>query len=303
MMNGERAKRLRALFDRPSRVVAAPGVFDAFSARLAARSGFEAVYMTGSGVAGTLGFPDNGVVTLTEQVNVARSIARSVDVPLIADAEGGFGTVDNIRRTVREYEDAGVAGFHLEDQIAGVLKVAHVYIDGKGNADSAAAYAARKVAVDRVLLTEEEMVGNVAAAAAARRNPDTILIARTDAMPLEGIENAIARGNAYAEAGADLIFVQQPRTREEVAALVKGLRVGLMISNTLVDAAGVTTAELEQLGVKLIVCPGQALRVALKALGAAYAEYKAKGTFSGLAPAMMETAQLRELTGESALPR
>ena len=299
-MNVDRARQLRALLARPRKIVCAPGVYDAFSARIAERNGFEAVYMSGSLVAGTLGFPDNGVVTLTEQAAVGRSIARSVAIPVVADAESGFGDLDNLRRTVQEYEDAGIAGLHLEDQRAGVLKAVHVYIDAKGDAAQAAGYAERSAASP--ILAQDEMVRNVAAAVAARRNPETVIVARTDAMPLEGIDAAIVRANAYAAAGADLVFVQQPRTREEVAALVRGLRAGLMLSNTLLDQNGVTTAELEQLGVKLVMA-GQAHRIAMKAMDDAMAEYKAKGTYAGLRDAMMPTAAMRELTGEAALPR
>jgi 2-methylisocitrate lyase-like PEP mutase family enzyme len=299
-MNVDRARQLRALLARPGKIVCAPGVYDAFSARIAERNGFEAVYMSGSLVAGTLGFPDNGVVTLTEQAAVGRSIARSIAIPVVADAESGFGDLDNLRRTVQEYEDAGIAGLHLEDQRAGVLKAVHVYIDAKGDAAQAAGYAERSAASP--ILTQDEMVRNVRAAVAARRNPETVIVARTDAMPLEGIDAAIARANAYAAAGADLVFVQQPRTREEVTTLVRGCTAGLMLSNTLLDQNGVTTAELEQLGVKLVMA-GQAHRIAMKAMDDAMAEYKAKGTYAGLRDAMMPTAAMRELTGEAALPR
>jgi len=299
-MNVDRARQLRALLARPGKIVCAPGVYDAYSARIAARNGFEAVYMSGSLVAGTLGFPDNGVVTLTEQAAVGRSIARSIAIPVVADAESGFGDLDNLRRTVQEYEDAGIAGLHLEDQRAGVLKAVHVYIDAKGDAAQAAGYAERSAASP--ILTQDEMVRNVRAAVAARRNPETVIVARTDAMPLEGIDAAIARANAYAAAGADLVFVQQPRTREEVTTLVRGCTAGLMLSNTLLDQNGVTTAELEQLGVKLVMA-GQAHRIAMKAMDDAMAEYKAKGTYAGLRDAMMPTAAMRELTGEAALPR
>ena len=299
-MNVDRARQLRALLARPRKIVCAPGVYDAFSARIAERNGFEAVYMSGSLVAGTLGFPDNGVVTLTEQAAVGRSIARSIAIPVVADAESGFGDLDNLRRTVQEYEDAGIAGLHLEDQRAGVLKAVHVYIDAKGDAAQAAGYAERSAASP--ILAQDEMVRNVAAAVAARRNPETVIVARTDAMPLEGIDAAIVRANAYAAAGADLVFVQQPRTREEVTTLVRGCTAGLMLSNTLLDQNGVTTAELEQLGVKLVMA-GQAHRIAMKAMDDAMAEYKAKGTYAGLRDAMMPTAAMRELTGEAALPR
>ena len=299
-MNVDRARQLRALLARPRKIVCAPGVYDAFSARIAERNGFEAVYMSGSLVAGTLGFPDNGVVTLTEQAAVGRSIARSIAIPVVADAESGFGDLENLRRTVQEYEDAGIAGLHLEDQRAGVLKAVHVYIDAKGDAAQAAGYAERSAASP--ILAQDEMVRNVAAAVAARRNPETVIVARTDAMPLEGIDAAIVRANAYAAAGADLVFVQQPRTREEVTTLVRGCTAGLMLSNTLLDQNGVTTAELEQLGVKLVMA-GQAHRIAMKAMDDAMAEYKAKGTYAGLRDAMMPTAAMRELTGEAALPR
>lgn len=265
-MNHAAARTLRDLLARPGKIVVAPGAYDAFSARLAQSNGFEAVYLSGSLVAGSLGFADNGVVTLTEAVYAARIVARAVDIPVVADAESGFGDLDNLRRTVREFEDAGVAGLHLEDQRGGGPKAAHVYIATGAPAGGA-------------FFTIEEMVRNVKAAVAARRNPDTVIIARTDALAAEGMEPALARANAYAAAGADLVFVQQPRTAEEVAVLVRDVRAGLMLSNTLLDAAGVTSGDLERLGVKLVM-GGQAHRIAMQAAGAALAAFKETGTFA-----------------------
>jgi 2-methylisocitrate lyase-like PEP mutase family enzyme len=265
-MNHAAARTLRELLARPGKIVVAPGAYDAFGARLAERNGFEAVYLSGSLIAGSLGFADNGVVTLTEQTYAARVVARAVGIPVVADAESGFGDLDNLRRTVREYEDAGVAGLHLEDQRPGGPKAAHVYIATGAPAGGA-------------FFTIEEMARNVEAAVAARRNPDTVINARTDALAAEGMAPAIERANAYAAAGADLVFVQQPRTADEVAALVRGVKAGLMLSNTLLDAAGVTSGDLERLGVKLVM-GGQAHRIAMQAADAALAAFKATGTFA-----------------------
>ncbi|WP_336031109.1 isocitrate lyase/PEP mutase family protein [Geodermatophilus sp. FMUSA9-8] len=197
LLSGARAPRarLRELLAGPGPLMA-PGAYDALTARLIEQAGFDAVYMTGFGTtAGLLGRPDVGLLSGAEMVDNARRIAAAVDVPVIADADTGYGNAINVVRTVQLYEQAGVAGIQLEDQVM-PKKCGHM--SGKA------------------LIGTGEMVGKIRAAAAARRDPDLVLIARTDAVAVTGVDDALARARAYAEAGADLLFVEAPTTEADV---------------------------------------------------------------------------------------
>ena len=191
------AARFRELLRRDGMVVA-PGAYDCITARLIERAGFDAVYMTGAGTAATLGYPDFGLVTMSEMVANAGRIAAAVGVPVIADADTGYGNELNVVRTVREYERAGVAGIHIEDQ--GFPKKC-------GHLD------------DKEIVPREDWLAKIRAAAASRRSPDFLVIARTDARAVAGFDEAIARANAAIAAGADMAFVEAPQTVEEVAAV------------------------------------------------------------------------------------
>ncbi|MPQ96600.1 carboxyvinyl-carboxyphosphonate phosphorylmutase [Modestobacter sp. I12A-02628] len=197
--------RLRELLTRP-RPLMAPGAYDALSARLVEQAGFDVVYMTGFGTTASLiGRPDVGLLGGSEMVDNARRIVSAVDVPVIADADTGYGNALNVLRTVQLYEQAGVAGIHLEDQVM-PKKCGHM--SGK------------------VVIPAEEMVGKLRAAVAARRDPDLLLIARTDAAAVHGLDEAIARARAYAAAGADVLFVEAPTSEaavEQVAAELRGV--------------------------------------------------------------------------------
>src|SRR6266516_4139809 len=194
------ATRLRELFAQPDLFVA-PGAYDALSARLIAQAGFPAVYMTGFGTAASvLGQPDVGLLTMSEMVSRAAAIAAVIasvvgDLPLIADADTGYGNPINVRRTIREYERAGVAGVHIEDQVW-PKKCWHM--EGKQ------------------VIPKDEMVQKVRAAVEASIDPDFVTIARTDANAVNGLENALLRGQAYHEAGADVIFIEAPRSIAEL---------------------------------------------------------------------------------------
>jgi len=195
--------RLRALLDGPAPLVA-PGAYDALSARLVEQAGFDAVYMTGFGTTASLiGRPDVGLLTGTEMVDNARRIVAAVDLPVIADADTGYGNALNVVRTVQLYEQAGVAGLQLEDQ---VLPKKCGHMSGKA------------------VIGADEMVGKMRAAVEARRDPDLVLIARTDAVAVHGVDEAIVRGRAYAAAGADLLFVEAPTSEEDVARIAGELR-------------------------------------------------------------------------------
>src|SRR5919109_957694 len=193
--------RLRELLTGPDLLVI-PGAYDALSARLITQAGFQAVYMTGFGTAASvLGQPDVGLLTMSEMLNRAAALAAVVgDVPLIADADTGYGNPINVRRTVREYERAGVAALHIEDQVW-PKKCGHM--EGKQ------------------VIPMAEMVQKIHAAVDARQDPDFVIIARTDANAVYGLEDALRRGQAYREAGADVIFIEAPRSMAELQAIKK----------------------------------------------------------------------------------
>jgi 2-methylisocitrate lyase-like PEP mutase family enzyme len=198
------AKELRNRLNGSSMVVA-PFVYDALQAKVAESVGFEAVYMTGFGTAAARGFPDLGLLTMTEMVENVRAIARSVRIPVICDADTGYGNPTNVWRTVREYEHAGAAALHIEDQ---VWPKRCGFLTGKQ------------------VIPMTEMVPKVRAACDARSNPDTVIIARTDALAVNGWDDVVCRAKAYRGSGADLIFVDGIRTDEDLenyASKLKGL--------------------------------------------------------------------------------
>ncbi len=185
-------------------IVVAPGAYDGMTARYVELAGFSAVYMTGAGTAAALGYPDLGLITMTEMVANASTLARSVRIPVIADADTGYGNELNVTRTVREYESRGVAGIHIEDQVS-PKRCGH--LDGKE------------------IIAADEYIAKIRAAVAARSDNDFVVIARTDARAVAGLDEAIARANAAIEAGADMAFVEAVQTMEELQAVpmrVKG---------------------------------------------------------------------------------
>ena len=195
--------RLRELLAGPGPLVA-PGAYDALSARLVEQAGFDVVYMTGFGTtASLLGRPDVGLLGGSEMVDNARRIASAVDVPVIADADTGYGNAITVLRTVAAYEQAGVAGIHLEDQVS-PKKCGHM--SGKA------------------VIGTAEMAGKIRAAVAVRRDPDFLIIARTDAAAVEGLDAAITRAHAYADAGADVLFVEAPSSEDDIERVAKELR-------------------------------------------------------------------------------
>jgi 2-methylisocitrate lyase-like PEP mutase family enzyme len=224
------AGELRAKLNGPAMVVA-PFVYDALQAKIAERVGFESVYMTGFGTAAARGFPDLGLLTMTEMVDNVRAIARSVKVPLICDADTGYGNPVNVWRTVREYEAAGAAGLHIEDQ---VWPKRCGFLAGKQ------------------VIPMEEMVPKVRAACDARSNPATVIIARTDALAVNGWDDVVRRAHAYRAAGADLIFVDGIRTMNDLrdyAARLKDLPL-------LYNGQLLPVADLAKHGFKLTIHSG-----------------------------------------------
>jgi 2-methylisocitrate lyase-like PEP mutase family enzyme len=226
---------LRAALTRREFVLA-PFVYDALQAKQAEAAGFAAVYMTGFGTAATYGFPDVGLLTMTEMVHNASRIASAVSVPVIADADTGYGNAVTVRRTVREYERAGVAALHIEDQ-AWPKKCG--FFEGKQVIDAAEAAMKIRSAVD------------------ARRDPSTVIIARTDALAVHGWDDAEARARRYAEAGADMVFVDGIRTKEDVQEYAR--RLGDL--RCLYNGAAITPAEAAGLGFAMMIAAGPMLAV------------------------------------------
>ncbi len=248
------ARQLRTQLARDAMVVA-PGVFDGITARLAAQAGFECVYMTGAGTSLSLGYPDLGLLTMTEMVDKARVVTRSAGIPVIADADTGYGNEVNVTRTVQEYERAGLAGMHLEDQVS-PKRCGH--LDGKE------------------LVPLEEFAAKIRAAVAARTDPDFLVIGRTDARGVSGLEDALARANAALAAGADMAFVEAIPTLEELAAVPRRVR-GPCLLNVV---RGGKTPELNMLeaqamGYRLAILPSLLLGAVMEACDEALATLKA----------------------------
>jgi len=250
--------RLRELLKSTPLVV--PGCYDALSAKVLERAGFPAVYMTGYGTSlALLGLPDAGLATMSEMHLNARYIANAVAVPVIADADNGYGNAINVIRTVREYIQTGVAGIHIEDQ-AIPKRCGHV--------------AGRRV------IPIEEAVGKYRAAAAVRRDldPDFVLIARTDARGAHGgsLDEAIRRANAYLEAGADLAFVEGPTSVDEIQRVCREVRGPVFYNQTGVSPR-LTPEQMKELGIAVTILPGATLRVALQAIWDFAAALRAEG--------------------------
>lgn len=230
--------RLRALLAGADLVVA-PGAYDAISARLIEQAGFPAVYMTGAGVSAAHGYPDYGLLTQSEMTETAAMIARSVAVPLISDADTGYGNELNVTRTVREFEARGVAAIHIEDQ---VLPKRCGHLDGKE------------------VVSRAEFASKIRAAVAARRDPAFVIIARTDARAVIGMDEAIARANLALEAGADMAFVEAVESTEEMASVPMQVR-GPCLLNIVPGGRtpNVSLGDAQAMGYRLAILPGAVL--------------------------------------------
>ncbi len=249
---------LRRMLNEPG-IIVAPGAYDGISARLIERHGFKAVYMTGAGTAASaLGQADLGLTTLTEMATHAAHIAGCISLPLIADADTGYGNPLNVIRTVREYERAGVAALHLEDQVF-PKKCGHI--------------------AGKAVIPMKEFAEKIRAASENRTDPDFIIIARTDARAVNGIDDAIERGLRYREAGADVIFVEAPTSREEIERVAREIKAPLL-SNQVPGGKtpGLTVTELEKLGYKMVIFPVVSLMSATLAIESALTKLKEHGT-------------------------
>ena len=270
--------RLRALLRAPE-LIAAPGAQDALTAKLVEQAGFPAVYMTGAGTAAVAGYPDFGLLSVTEMVANAARLAGAVSVPVIADADTGYGNELNCFRAVRDYERAGVAGIHIEDQL---------FPKRCGHLD-------RKEIVPR-----EDWLAKLRAAVAARRDPDFLLIARTDARAVVGFEEAVARANAALEAGADMAFVEAPETMEELAAVPK-LVAGPCLLNIVHRGRtpAISLPDAAVMGYRLAIIPALLLMAGIAAGEAALAALRTTGSYpAALAPLSVGEAFARVGAGE-----
>jgi 2,3-dimethylmalate lyase len=239
-----------------------PGAYDTLTARLVEQAGFAAVYLTGGGYSRANGYPDLGLLTLSENVRFIGLTVEAVGIPVIADADTGYGNAINVIRTVREYEKSGVAAFHIEDQVA-PKKCGH--------------YEGKEV------ISTAEMVGKIRAAVDTRQDPDLVIIARSDARAVEGLDAAIDRVNAYLEAGADVGFVEAPQNVEElriVGRLVKGPALVNVFEGG--KTPMVPAGELEAMGFRLGIYPSQTHRAAIRAAQRVLAALKEDGDISRL---------------------
>ena len=270
--------QLRQLLQKPGCIVA-PGVADALAARLVARAGFDVVYMTGFGTSLTrLGMPDVGLLTASEMVDNAARIADASGLPVVSDADTGYGNPINMRRTIRDFEKAGVAGVHIEDQ-DWPKRCGH--LAGK-----------------RVIPTAE-MVAKVKAACDARVNRDFVVIARCDAIAVEGIDAAFERGERYREAGADMLFIEAPvglEQVERVAARFKGvpLLYNMAASGKTPD---IPADELGRLGFKLAIYPNWVLLAAIPAMEAVLEVLKATGSIAEIRSKVADFKHFTEVAG------
>ena len=260
-------------------IVVAPGVYDAFTALVATQAGFETLYVSGAAIAYTkLGRPDIGLVSMSEVAETIALIRDRIDAHLIVDADTGYGNALNVVRTMRTFERAGASAIQLEDQDF-PKRCGH--LDGKG------------------LIPADEMVGKIKAALDTRASRDTLVIARTDAVAVEGFDRAIERASLYKEAGADVLFVEAPKTREELARVVTALP-GIALMANMVEGGKtppLPAAELEAIGFALVIFPGGIVRALAHHAVGYYASLAANGTTEPFRNQMLDFDGLNRVIG------
>jgi 2-methylisocitrate lyase-like PEP mutase family enzyme len=276
-MSDRPASQLRELLKGPE-LISAPGVADALNARLVAQAGFQAIYMTGAGTSAVrLGVPDIGLLTMHEMVDNAGRIAEASGLPLIADADTGYGGPINVRRTIQAYERAGVAGVHIEDQ-QWPKRCGHL--------------------AGKTLIPTEEMSAKIKAAVDARVDHDFVVIARSDALAVEGFEAALERGKAYEEAGADIIFIEAPRDMEQLRQIPETFSVPSLYN---LASSGKTpllpASEIEDLGYKIVIYPNLAILAAIPAITEMLAELKETGSVTDIIKRVATFREFFDLLG------
>ena len=267
--NPSRLRELLASGD----TIAVPGAFDPLAALLAKKVGFEALYFSGAAFSATLGIPDVGLFSLDELVTSVRAMVRACDLPLIVDADTGFGEAINVMRTVKELEDAGAAAVQIEDQ---VMPKRCGHLDGKS------------------VVPAEEFVEKIRAAVHARN--ELLVIARTDVRAIDGMDEAIRRGNLYRDAGADIVFPEAMENEEEFKVFADAVGGTLLANMTEFGKSPYLTVEqFRQLGYALVIFPVTALRVAARAVEDVLSDLKAEGTQSGWVDRMQTRNELYDL--------
>ena len=271
------ASRFRQLLREPG-IIMAPGAYDCLTAKIIQQAGFPAVYMTGAGTSvAQLGYPDLALATMTEMVSNAAMIAEAVDVPVIADADTGYGGVLNVQRTVRQYQRAGVAAIHIEDQ---------EFPKRCGHLD------------DKRVVSQSDMVRKIRAAVDARTDPDFTIIVRTDALAVTDWDDTMQRCQAYVEAGADMLFVEALRTSEQAERAARSFDVPLLYNFVETGKSPLLpAAELEKLGFKLVIFPVSALLTVCRSILGLMRELKETGTTAHLLDGMVSLEQCFETVG------
>ena len=274
MTTTTKAAQLRALLSGDEMVLA-PGVYDGLSARIAEEAGFSALYCSGGAVARSSGVPDLGLLTMTEVLVRVREITDAVELPVIADADTGYGNALNMRRTVQEFERLNVAGIQIEDQVT-PKKCGHY--DAKA------------------LISTDEMLGKITAACDARVD-DTVLIVRTDAIAVDGLDAALERGRRYVDVGADVLFIEAPETREDIDRIAAELGGTPLLINMFEGGRTplVPAHELAALGYKIMIAPSDLQRAAIHAMQSAARTLLADGTTVALSSQMATFSDRDEL--------
>jgi 2-methylisocitrate lyase-like PEP mutase family enzyme len=269
--------RLRELLEGDD-IIVCPGVTSPLVAKLVERSGFAATYTTGAGIANTLlGEPDIGLASMTELLDVNRRVAQAVGIPVIADIDTGYGGIVNVQRTVREFEDAGVAALQLEDQI---------------NPKRCGHFAGKQV------VSRQEMAERIVAAVEARRDPDLLLVARTDARQVEGFDGALDRARLFVECGADLIFVEAPESDDELRAIPKELPVPVVVNMVEGGSTPAHSApEFAEMGYAIVLFANALLRMSVAAMLRTLDVLKRDGGTAGLMDEMLAWNLRQEIVG------
>ena len=259
-------------------LITAPGVYDGLSARIAESAKFEALYISGGAIARSMGYPDVGLVTQTEMVKRLEEIRAVTTIPLIMDADTGYGNAINVVRTIRAYERAGAAALHIEDQVE-PKRCGHY--EGKE------------------IVSAHEMEQKIRAAVETREQGELVIIARTDARAVSGLEAAIERGNAYAEAGADMIFVEAPQSVEEIEQIAQEVNAPLLINMFWGGKTPLVPADqLATLGYRLMIVPSDLQRAAIRAMQRAAAVIRQDGNTAAMADEMVSFVEREEVIGK-----
>lgn len=273
----KKTKKLRELFGQPE-IIIAPGAYDALTAKLIEQAGFQVVYATGAGISNTqLGMPDVGLISMGEMLGQVRKITSATTLPVIADADTGYGNEINVMRTVREFERVGVAAIQLEDQIF-PKKCGHF--------------------AGKIVISKAEMVNKIKAAVEAKQDDELFIIARTDARAVRGLDEAIERAKGYIEAGADATFIEAPRTKEELQRIpisINAPQVANMVEGGLTPLF--EAKELQKMGFKMVIYANCVMRTGVKAIISTLNYLRENGTTEGILDNLITMDERNRITG------